>query len=65
MVSEIKVNLFSSGTCLDKGIQMILDNKVCKFIKNDSSVCSSGYIRNNTIVINLKLYRHRKIHKLM
>lgn len=37
-VPEIKVNFFPSGACLDKGIKMVSDKNMCKFIKNGKTV---------------------------
>lgn len=37
-VPEMNVNLFSSGACLDKGIKMVSDKNMCKFIKNGKVV---------------------------
>lgn len=37
-VPDLKVNLFSASSCLDKGLKMVSDNNLCKFVKNNEVV---------------------------
>jgi hypothetical protein len=40
-VPDLKFNLFSCGTTLDKGLKLTSDNKICEFTKNGQVVLTA------------------------